>query len=470
MLASVRFSRNEPLVIFLHNCPNCETPTNDPVLTYSSQAKFVFIEFSPEIMDLINLSENMHVGSSVYKLKGMVRCYNGHFTCAVLTQGKWTYIDDLCAGVKEFCTLASLKKNFAKGWFFVIYESMSMFNIEADPMAYSSSMNSNNMTEEVQLGDCEIKPLISKRGHFMNTILSVPNMYSCAVDTFLEVSSHLFLPYLSTLTVRNEFTELLLNTCARYIESQGNDRLLRELREPIWIYLQQHCPSFLARDSNACFSQIFEERTFGDLSSEEMNIFSSQRIFESFCKTCHDNVAFKSSLLVNYVTRSALQKCQLHHNSWPHFISTTQTEPGKLNCPNCETPTNDPVLTYSSQAKFVFIEFSPEIMDLINLCEGMHVGSSEYKLKGMVRCYNGHFTCAVLTQGKWTYIDDLCAGVKQFCTLAALKRQFSKGWFFAIYEDSDIVSKHQSCGIVNQQMKSNIDFTEIPINLKLKFT
>ena len=75
------------------------------------------------------------------------------------------------------------------------------------------------------------------------------------------------------------------------------------------------------------------------------------------------------------MTRSALQKCQLDHNSWPHFISAIQTEPGKLNCPNCETPTDDPVLTYSSQAKFVFIEFSPELMDLINLCENMHVGS-----------------------------------------------------------------------------------------------
>ena len=297
----------------------------------------------------------------------------------------------------------------------------------------------------------------------MNSVLSTPGTYSCALDSFLEISSHLFLPYLSTLTARNEFTELLFITCKRYIESQGNDRMLREIRKPIWVYLQHQCPSFLARDSIACFSQIFEERTFGDLSSEEMNIFSSQRIFESFCKTCHDNVALKSSILVNYVTRSALQKCKLDHNSWPHFISAIQTEPGKLNCPNCETPTDDPVLTYSSQAKFVFIEFSPELMDLIHLCENMHVGSSEYKLKGMVRCYNGHFTCAVLTQGKWTYIDDLCVGVKEFCTLAALKRQFSKGWFFAIYEDSNMVSKPESCGIVNKQMKSNIAFTEIPI-------
>ena len=50
--------------------------------------------------------------------------------------------------------------------------------------------------------------------------------------------------------------------------------MLRELREPLWVYLD--CPSFLSRDCNACFTQIFEERTFGDLSSEEMNIFSTK--------------------------------------------------------------------------------------------------------------------------------------------------------------------------------------------------
>ena len=85
----------------------------------------------------------------------------------------------------------------------------------------------------------------------MNSVLSTPGTYSCALNSFLEISSHLFLPYLSTLTARNEFTELLFNTCKRYIESQGNDRMLREIRKPIWVYLQQQCPSFLARDSIA---------------------------------------------------------------------------------------------------------------------------------------------------------------------------------------------------------------------------
>ena len=109
----------------------------------------------------------------------------------------------------------------------------------------------------------------------------------------------------------------------------------------------------MARDCDACLGQIFEERTFGDLSSEEMNIFSSLRIFDSFCITCHDNVALNSSILVNYVTRSALQICEYDQTSWPQFISAIQSEPEKLNCPNCETPSDEPVLTYGSQAKIL---------------------------------------------------------------------------------------------------------------------
>ena len=46
----------------------------------------------------------------------------------------------------------------------------------------------------------------------MNSILNTSHIYSCAVDSFLEVASCLFSPYLSNLTVRNEFTELLFNT------------------------------------------------------------------------------------------------------------------------------------------------------------------------------------------------------------------------------------------------------------------
>ena len=67
-----------------------------------------------------------------------------------------------------------------------------------------------------------------------------------------------------------------------YIESPENSRLLG----PDWAYVRQQYPSFLARDSNACFSHIFEEKTFHKLTLDEINIFSSLRTFQSFCETC----------------------------------------------------------------------------------------------------------------------------------------------------------------------------------------
>ena len=50
----------------------------------------------------------------------------------------------------------------------------------------------------------------------MNSALSILRTFSCALDTFLEKTSCLFLPHLSNLAVRNEFTELLFSTCSRY--------------------------------------------------------------------------------------------------------------------------------------------------------------------------------------------------------------------------------------------------------------
>ena len=71
-------------------------------------------------------------------------------------------------------------------------------------------------------------------------------------------------------------------------------------------------------------------------------------------------------------------------------------------------------------------------MNAIKLYENISVDQAEYKLKGMVRSYNKHFTCTVFVQGKWTYIDDLCTSVKEFTSLAALKNNLSKGGFFNI--------------------------------------
>ena len=65
-----------------------------------------------------------------------------------------------------------------------------------------------------------------RKGHFMNSVFVNPGIYSsCAVDAFLEISTHLFLPYLSSLRIRNEFTDLLFNVCSHYMSSREDSSL-----------------------------------------------------------------------------------------------------------------------------------------------------------------------------------------------------------------------------------------------------
>ena len=49
-------------------------------------------------------------------------------------------------------------------------------------------------------------------------------------------------------------------------------------------------------------------------------------------------------------------------NSGPQFVSAIQIQPGKLNCPGCETFMCVPVLTSIADLQFVLIEFSSELM------------------------------------------------------------------------------------------------------------
>ena len=71
----------------------------------------------------------------------------------------------------------------------------------------------------------------------MNSAFVNPGIYSCAVDASLEISTHLVLPYLSRIRIRNEFTDLLFNICSHYTSSREDSSLLREIREPVWSYM-----------------------------------------------------------------------------------------------------------------------------------------------------------------------------------------------------------------------------------------
>ena len=123
----------------------------------------------------------------------------------------------------------------------------------------------------------------------MNSGFVNPGIYSCAVCT-----RHLFRRYLSSLRIRNDFADLLFNVCSHYMSSREDSSLLREIREPVWSYIMDVCSSFPARDCNACFSQIFDNRTLGYLNEEEESLFMTLRTFDSFCSSCSNVVALNS--------------------------------------------------------------------------------------------------------------------------------------------------------------------------------
>ena len=80
----------------------------------------------------------------------------------------------------------------------------------------------------------------------MNSVFVNPGIYSCAVDAFMEISTHLFHQYLSNLRTRNEFTDLLFNFCSHCISSREDSSLLREIREPVWSYIIGLCSWFVS--------------------------------------------------------------------------------------------------------------------------------------------------------------------------------------------------------------------------------
>ena len=167
---------------------------------------------------------------------------------------------------------------------------------------HNKKVKKTDISLSISTGKCTMqKVYTTKRTHVMNSLYSEPGNVSCAIDCFLEVSRYLFQPAFLNLSVRTEFIDLLCNALPEYSNiSEKNSNTLPQIREPVWYYLRQHCNSFLPRDKNACFSQIFEERTFGKLNPDEMNVFMTQRKFESNCHTCQKTVTSNLKLFLIY--------------------------------------------------------------------------------------------------------------------------------------------------------------------------
>ena len=114
--------------------------------------------------------------------------------------------------------------------------------------------------------------------HFMNSCRNQLSVFSCAIDCFLELSHNIFFPVLHSIN-RSSFMDLLYLTCLSYdcclkenSEEVVLERELAQIRERIWNQLVFYCPSFVARDSAAEFSEIFSSNIFQHLNTVLLRI------------------------------------------------------------------------------------------------------------------------------------------------------------------------------------------------------
>ena len=290
----------------------------------------------------------------------------------------------------------------------------------------------------------------------MNSLYSKPGTVSCAIDCFLEVSRYIFQPAFLNLSVRTDFIHLLHNAMSEYNNvSKENSNYLPQVREPVWYYLTHHCSTLLPRDSNASFSQIFEEQTFGKLNPDEMNLFMTQRSFESHCQTCQKTVSCNMKLFLLYVSIASLKQTGFDISCWPLSVSHIFKKQKKMVCKHCsESNVSDPICTSAVNSKFVLIEFSNEIINCVTIHEETEFNGSPYTLQGLVRCFQRHFTCAIKIENKWVYFDDMCSTVQEFSSLYQLKQHYPVGWFFAIFQLSIIDPSISSCDLQNETILS----------------
>ena len=133
------------------------------------------------------------------------------------------------------------------------------------------------------------------------------------------------------------------------------------------------CSSFAARDCNACFSQIFEKRTFSYINGKEDNLSMTLRTFHSFCSSCLNFVTLNSSILFTVVTAYELNQLGLDNNMWPLLVIEIHTNPGRLYCTNCNIQTTEPVLRNVLNLRFLFTEFTPTLMKDISVFEEIEI-------------------------------------------------------------------------------------------------
>jgi len=164
--------------------------------------------------------------------------------------------------------------------------------------------------------------------HLLNTVRERPGVYSCAIDSFIEVCFYNLYPLLTDLYPHlTPFFLLIHDCCKKYSEHTRSavprikfvyELLSIEVRQPIWDFVISKCNTFRDRDGNAEFSQIFRQVVFGDLNVAEVSAFLTRCTFDRFCNLCNVKSPGFEEILLHYV--NSMNPSNQTVKEWPDLL------------------------------------------------------------------------------------------------------------------------------------------------------
>jgi hypothetical protein len=151
--------------------------------------------------------------------------------------------------------------------------------------------------------------------------------------------------------------------------------------------------SFVLRNCDAEFSQIFTGTIFHRLSSEEKLLFSSFYVVRGVCLQCNKNNERNSDIVVSYISEIELANCDDLVNGCPDVLSPNNINDTKIQCTDCESLINGS-LTSFQPSTFRFVEFEFSITNVCSFQNELFIQGHKYVLKALVRHAGAHSSCA----------------------------------------------------------------------------
>ena len=169
--------------------------------------------------------------------------------------------------------------------------------------------------------------------HFMNSCRLKKSTFTCAVDSFLEISFVILGSFLKGAQLKSSFFELLhecfeqynalLNSDYNYDNDKDKkiiEEFLSQIRQPVWDFLALNCPSFANRDCESIFSEIFSNCIFNKLRIEERNLFLTCYMLKGHCDNCGEDLFSRQvNVMVNYFSQDDLNSLN-NINDWQTLL------------------------------------------------------------------------------------------------------------------------------------------------------